>query len=74
MNWAEIWTELRNKFRWSLSSTAYSKGIWLSYSAGKGWAGQLADAALEELKTMHHSRNGTTAEAGDSGEQAKVSS
>ncbi len=73
MNWAEIWTELRNKFRWTLASTAYGKGIWLSYAQGKGWAGQLADAALEELKALHHARSGTTVVPETNGEHPKVS-
>ena len=51
MQWEDVYAELRNKIRWSISSTATSVGISLSYEESLKHAKCAASQVVEDFKT-----------------------
>ncbi len=53
MDWADLHSELKNKIRWAIGSSAAENGVGnLPYRDQKTWAGLLADQVVAGLKNM----------------------
>jgi len=73
MNWAEIWSEGRNKTRWAMRSTAYAAGVFLGSQEVTDMADKVADELLATLKERHESHYGGTAKPGGDGPKRRAS-
>lgn len=75
--WAEVHSELTNKIRWAVATSAATAGIHLSYRESQDWARSLAGEVLEGIKRMQNHPGfapwlPTTAPSSTNGSESKV--
>lgn len=70
--WAQLHSELSNKFRWALATSLQSADLSLPYRASADWGRQLATAITEDAKAMDEKPNYQPWKRGESSTKLRV--